>query len=47
METFIFSDLKKASLQKDYTKVLTLGPYASALSVIIKGGLRKKLENNS
>ena len=28
METFIYGDLKKASLERDYTKVKTLGPYA-------------------
>ena len=46
METFIYKDLKKASLQKDITKVPTLGPYAFALSRIIAGGFEKKLKNN-
>jgi hypothetical protein len=32
METFIYKDLKKASLQKDITKVKTLGPYAYAMT---------------
>jgi len=35
METFIFNDMKKASLNKDETKIPTLGPYAAALSYII------------
>jgi hypothetical protein len=35
METFIYRDMKKASLSKDITKVKTLGPYASVLSRII------------
>ena len=39
METFIYKDLKKASLQKDLTKVLILGPYAYALTVIISNAL--------
>ena len=32
METFIYSDLKKASLNKDIKKVKTLGPYACAIT---------------
>ena len=35
METFIYKDLKKASLNKDIKKVKTLGPYAFVLSQII------------
>lgn len=34
METFIYNDLKKASLKKDISKLETLGPYAYVLSII-------------
>ena len=40
METFIYKDLKKASLEKDYSKVLTLGPYAALLSKITGDGFK-------
>jgi hypothetical protein len=46
METLIYKDLKKACLQKDITKVLTLGPYAYSMTRIIGRALEKKLENN-
>ncbi len=46
METFIYKDLKKACLQKDITKVKTLGPYAIAISGILDESLKKKLEND-
>ena len=46
METFIYKDMKKASLEKDITKVKTLGPYAFVLTVILKESLFKKLEND-
>ncbi len=46
METFIYKDLKKASLQKDITKVKTLGPYAYAMTQILRESLAKKLEND-
>ena len=36
METFIYNDLKKASLDKDITKVKTLGPYAYAMTNILR-----------
>ena len=35
IKTFIYSELKKASLKKDYTRIPTLGPYAAALSYIV------------
>jgi len=34
-ETFLYQDLKKASREKDQSKILTLGPYALALSYIL------------
>ena len=43
METFIYKDLKKASLNKDIKKVKTLGPYAYAIALIISGSLEGKL----
>ena len=36
METFIYKDMKKASLNKDITKVKTLGPYAFVTTKIIQ-----------
>ena len=34
METFIYGDMKKASLNKDITKIKTLGPYAWVMRII-------------
>jgi len=34
-ETFLYKDLKKASREKDETKIITLGPYALVLSFIL------------
>ena len=36
METFIYSELKKASLRKDESRIPTLGPYAAELSFILE-----------
>ncbi len=46
METFIYKDLKKACLQKDITKVKTLGPYAAVMSMILQESLIEKLKND-
>ena len=46
METFIYKDLKKASLNKDITKVKTLGPYALVMGRILNRSLFKKLKND-
>ncbi len=46
METFIYKDLKKASLNKVITKVKTLGPYSYALSMILELSFIKKIEND-
>ena len=46
METFIYKDLKIASLQKDITKVKTLGPYAWVMMRIINESLYRKLIND-
>ena len=35
METFIYGDLKKTCLNRDYSKVKTLGPYAYVIRRII------------
>ena len=35
METFIYSELKKASILKDESRIPTLGSYAAALSFLI------------
>ncbi len=34
-ETFLYKDLKKSSREKDQSKIMTLGPYALALSYIL------------
>ncbi len=34
-ETFLYKDLKKASRDKDESKIITLGPYALVLSFIL------------
>ena len=34
-ETFLHKDLKKASLEKDESKIMTLGPYALVLTYIL------------
>jgi hypothetical protein len=47
METFIYKDMKKASLQKDITKVKTLGPYAFVISKILEKSMYKKLVNDN
>ena len=43
METFIYKDLKKASLNKDCSRVKTLGPYAKVMAEIIYGAYWRKL----
>ena len=35
METFIYKELREVCLNKNYEKILTLGPFAAALSQII------------
>ena len=47
METFIFGDLKKACLNKDYSKVKTLGPYAYVIKRIIIETFLLKIEYDS
>ena len=46
METFIYKELKLASLKKDCTKILSLGPYASVLSFIIENGNKSRIARN-
>ena len=43
METFIYGDLKKASLNKDINKIKTLGPYARVMGEILEESLKDKL----
>ena len=47
METFIYGDMKKASLNKDISKVKTLGPYSFAIAAIISNSFEKKLRNDN
>ena len=35
MESFVYKEMKDACLNKNYEQILTLGPYAAALSQII------------
>ena len=44
METFIYSDLKKASLKKDESKIPSLGPYAAALSYVIRHANKTRIQ---
>ena len=46
METFIYKDLKKASLQKDISKVKSLGPYAWVMIEILKESFYEKLRKD-
>ena len=46
METFIYKDLKKASLNRDFSRVKTLGPYAWAMGEIIYGAHYKKFDKD-
>ena len=43
METFLYKELKRASLQKDETRIPSLGPYAAALSFIIANANRFRI----
>ena len=46
METFIYKDLKKACLEKDINKVLTLGPFSLILFKIINESMLKKFKED-
>lgn len=46
METFIYTDLKLASLNKDKSKIPTLGPYAAALSYIVMNAHKSRVDQN-
>ena len=46
METFIYTDLKHASLNKDESKIPTLGPYAAALSFIVRNAHKSRVNRN-
>ena len=35
METFLYREMKRVSIEKDETRIPSLGPYAAALSYII------------
>jgi hypothetical protein len=34
-ETFLYKDLKKASVEKNVSKIISLGPFALCLSLIL------------
>jgi len=44
METFLYKELKRASLQKDETRIPSLGPYSAALSFIISSANKSRLK---
>ena len=44
METFLYKELKRSSLEKDETRITTLGPYAAALSFILGSAHRIRLK---
>ena len=44
METFIYSEINKASREKDVDKIKFYGAFASALGFIIHCGNKKSLE---
>jgi len=46
METFIYSELKQASLKKDESRIPTLGPYAAALNYIIENAHKNRLQKD-
>ena len=43
MQTFLFSELKRASFEKDESRIPSLGPYAAALSFIICNAHKSRL----
>ena len=43
METFLYKELKRASLQKDQSRIPSLGPYSAALSFIIANANKSRL----
>ena len=46
METFIYGDLKKACLNRDCTRVKTLGPYAKVIGEIIRFAYNRKFDKD-
>jgi hypothetical protein len=46
LETFLYKELKRSSLEKDETRIATLGPYAAALSFILASAHRTRVKAN-
>ena len=46
METFLYKELKRSSLEKDESRIETLGPYAAALSFIIGNANKGRMSRN-
>ena len=44
MESFVFSEMNKASRSKDFDKIKYYGPFASALSYIIDNSNKKQVK---
>ena len=47
METFLYKELKRSSLEKDETRIATLGPYAAVLSFILVSAHSTRLKADS
>ena len=46
METFLYKELKNASIKKDESRILTLGPYAAALSCIVRNANKFRMKKD-
>jgi hypothetical protein len=46
METFLYKELKRSSLEKDETRIPSLGPYAAALSFILENAHKSRLKTS-
>jgi len=46
METFLYKELKRCSLEKDETRIPSLGPYAAALSFILGNAHKSRVEDS-
>ena len=46
MESFVYSELKRSSLNFDKSKIETLGPFAAALNTILEGAQSNRRDLN-
>ena len=47
METFLYKELKRASIEKDETRISSLGPYSAALSFIIANANKSRINSSN